>query len=140
MGQKVSPIGLRIGINKDWNSTWYADKKTFAQHLVEYFSHRKQWDDRFAPKENQQKFNKPVKMATFKENADVLSKDMETPAPENDEPSLFSDKELKKLGAKDKGEWKANPYLMRRIWGMFTGKTVQQQEKLSALLRKFSIL
>lgn len=35
MGQKVSPIGLRIGINKDWNSTWYADKKTFAINLKE---------------------------------------------------------------------------------------------------------
>ena len=35
MGQKVSPIGLRIGINKDWNSTWYADKKNFATFLKE---------------------------------------------------------------------------------------------------------
>ena len=35
MGQKVSPIGLRVGINKDWNSTWYADKKTFAVNLKE---------------------------------------------------------------------------------------------------------
>ena len=35
MGQKVSPIGLRLGINKDWNSTWYADKKTFAANLKE---------------------------------------------------------------------------------------------------------
>lgn len=123
--KQVDEMYAKENIQKDFN----ADKKTFAQHLVEYFSHRKQWDDRFAPKDNQQKFNKPVKMTTFKENADVLSKDMETPAPENDEPSLFSDKELKKLGAKDKGGWKANPYLMRRIWGMFTGKTIQQQEK-----------
>jgi len=35
MGQKVSPIGLRVGINKDWNSTWFADKKTFAANLKE---------------------------------------------------------------------------------------------------------
>ena len=130
--KQVDEMYAKENIQKDFN----ADKKTFAQHLVEYFSHRKQWDDRFAPKENQQKFNKPVKMATFKENADVLSKDMETPAPENDEPSLFSDKELKKLGAKDKGEWKANPYLMRRIWGMFTGKTIQQQEKQAQTAEK----
>ena len=26
MGQKVNPIGYRIGVNKDWDSTWYADK------------------------------------------------------------------------------------------------------------------
>ena len=130
--KQVDEMYAKENIQKDFN----ADKKTFAQHLVEYFSHRDQWDKRFAPKENQQKFNKPVKMATFKENADVLSKDMETPAPENDEPSLFSDKELKKLGAKDKGEWKANPYLMRRIWGMYTGKTVQQQEKQAQTAEK----
>ena len=35
MGQKVNPIGMRIGINKDWDSTWYADKKTFAVNLKE---------------------------------------------------------------------------------------------------------
>ena len=35
MGQKVNPNGFRIGVNKDWNSQWYADKKTFAQFLLE---------------------------------------------------------------------------------------------------------
>ena len=30
MGQKVSPVGLRLGINKTWESNWYADKKNFA--------------------------------------------------------------------------------------------------------------
>lgn len=34
MGQKVSPIGLRIGINKDWNSKWYASKKDFKVFLA----------------------------------------------------------------------------------------------------------
>ena len=33
MGQKVSPIGLRIGVNKGWESTWYADNKDFAKYL-----------------------------------------------------------------------------------------------------------
>ncbi len=33
MGQKVSPIGLRIGINKTWQSKWYADNKDFAKFL-----------------------------------------------------------------------------------------------------------
>ena len=35
MGQKVSPIGQRIGINKDWESKWYAPKKDFAKILKE---------------------------------------------------------------------------------------------------------
>lgn len=33
MGQKVSPIGLRMGINKTWESKWYADNKNFATYL-----------------------------------------------------------------------------------------------------------
>ena len=33
MGQKVSPIGLRIGINKDWESKWYAPNHKFAKNL-----------------------------------------------------------------------------------------------------------
>lgn len=35
MGQKVSPHGLRVGIIKDWDSKWYADKNNFANFLVE---------------------------------------------------------------------------------------------------------
>ena len=34
MGQKVSPIGLRVGINKTWESTWYAENKDFAKYLL----------------------------------------------------------------------------------------------------------
>lgn len=33
MGQKVSPIGLRVGINKTWESKWFANKKEFALFL-----------------------------------------------------------------------------------------------------------
>jgi len=33
MGQKVHPIGIRLGIVKDWSSTWYADKKTFPEYI-----------------------------------------------------------------------------------------------------------
>lgn len=35
MGQKVSPIGLRIGVNKDWKSTWIAPKKDVAKYIKE---------------------------------------------------------------------------------------------------------
>ncbi|MBO7526564.1 MAG: 30S ribosomal protein S3 [Clostridia bacterium] len=35
MGQKVSPIGMRIGINKPWDSTWFASKEDFAKFLKE---------------------------------------------------------------------------------------------------------
>jgi small subunit ribosomal protein S3 len=35
MGQKVSPHGLRVGIISDWDSKWYANKKNFADFLIE---------------------------------------------------------------------------------------------------------
>lgn len=35
MGQKVCPIGLRLGITQGWKSLWYADKKDFGALLVE---------------------------------------------------------------------------------------------------------
>ncbi len=35
MGQKVSPHGLRVGIIKDWDSKWYANKKSFSDYLIE---------------------------------------------------------------------------------------------------------
>lgn len=33
MGQKVHPIGIRLGIIKDWTSTWYAEGKNYAEFL-----------------------------------------------------------------------------------------------------------
>lgn len=35
MGQKVNPHGLRVGIIKDWDSKWYANKKEFSDLLIE---------------------------------------------------------------------------------------------------------
>lgn len=35
MGQKVSPVGLRVGIIRDWDSRWYADKNDVADLLQE---------------------------------------------------------------------------------------------------------
>jgi small subunit ribosomal protein S3 len=33
VGQKVNPIGFRVGVNKDWRSRWFADKKQFGDML-----------------------------------------------------------------------------------------------------------
>ncbi|HNW28691.1 MAG TPA: 30S ribosomal protein S3 [Spirochaetota bacterium] len=35
MGQKVNPIGLRVGVNRTWDSIWYEDKKNYAKYLHE---------------------------------------------------------------------------------------------------------
>ena len=40
MGQKVNPHGLRVGVIKDWDSRWYAEKD-FADNLVEDYNIRK---------------------------------------------------------------------------------------------------
>lgn len=47
MGQKVSPVGLRIGINKSWESNWYADKD-YAKLLHEDIKIREFLNDRLA--------------------------------------------------------------------------------------------
>ena len=40
MGQKVNPIGLRLGINRGWDSIWFAKKKEFGKYLIEDFKIR----------------------------------------------------------------------------------------------------
>jgi small subunit ribosomal protein S3 len=35
MGQKTNPVGLRVAVNKDWRSKWYAEKKEFGKLLQE---------------------------------------------------------------------------------------------------------
>lgn len=40
MGQKVNPHGLRVGVIKDWDSTWYAQEGEFADNLVEDYNIR----------------------------------------------------------------------------------------------------
>ena len=44
MGQKVNPVGMRVGINKDWNSRWYADDKEYPVYLNEDIKIRKYLD------------------------------------------------------------------------------------------------
>ncbi len=35
MGQKVNPVGLRIGVIRTWDSRWYADKKNYSNYILE---------------------------------------------------------------------------------------------------------
>jgi small subunit ribosomal protein S3 len=41
MGQKVNPLGIRLGITRDWTSRWYAGKKQFPLHVYTDFRVRK---------------------------------------------------------------------------------------------------
>jgi small subunit ribosomal protein S3 len=37
MGQKVNPIGIRLGITREWSSKWYADSQTFPEYIEKDF-------------------------------------------------------------------------------------------------------
>ena len=41
MGQKVNPVGMRVGVNKDWNSRWFAEDKEYPVYLNEDIKIRK---------------------------------------------------------------------------------------------------
>ena len=40
MGQKVNPVGFRLGVNRGWDSVWYAKKNDFGTYLIEDFKIR----------------------------------------------------------------------------------------------------
>ena len=40
MGQKVNPIGLRLGINRGWDSIWFAKKREYGKFLIEDYKIR----------------------------------------------------------------------------------------------------
>ena len=41
MGQKVNPVGMRVGVNRDWNSRWYANDQEYHVFLNEDIQVRK---------------------------------------------------------------------------------------------------
>ena len=47
MGQKVNPHGARVGVIYDWSTRWYADKKDFANFLVEDHNIRKDLKEKY---------------------------------------------------------------------------------------------
>ncbi len=66
MGQKVSPIGLRVGVIRDWESKWYADKD-FADLLLEDVNIRK-----YLLKELKSAFVARVEIERVKNRVDVI--------------------------------------------------------------------
>ena len=35
MGQKINPIGIRLKINRNWDSIWFAKKETYGTYLIQ---------------------------------------------------------------------------------------------------------
>jgi len=46
MGQKVNPISMRLQVNKDWRSKWFADKREYAKYLKDDLAVRKLIQDK----------------------------------------------------------------------------------------------
>jgi small subunit ribosomal protein S3 len=46
MGQKVNPISMRLQVNKDWRSKWFANKREYAKYLSEDLSVRRLIDNK----------------------------------------------------------------------------------------------
>ena len=69
MGQKVNPHGLRVGVIKDWDSKWFADKKDFAELLLEDNKIRKYVKERLytagISKINIERASKKVKISIY---------------------------------------------------------------------------
>ena len=47
MGQKVNPISMRLQVNKDWRSKWFASKKDYAAYLTQDLKVRNLIDEKF---------------------------------------------------------------------------------------------
>ena len=41
MGQKINPIGIRLKINRNWDSIWFAKKENYGTYLIQDFKIRK---------------------------------------------------------------------------------------------------
>ena len=50
MGQKVNPISMRLQVNKNWRSKWFADKKDYAAKLTDDLKVRKLIDTKLGSK------------------------------------------------------------------------------------------
>ncbi len=47
MGNKVNPVGFRIGISKDWESKWYADKRSYGKYALQDYRIRQILEKKF---------------------------------------------------------------------------------------------
>lgn len=49
MGQKINPVGFRVGISKDWSSKWFAEKNEYSKFAIEDFKIRRFLEKKFEP-------------------------------------------------------------------------------------------
>jgi len=115
--KQIEQLYTKLDVKKDYDATI----KDLQQHLLEYFCHRDIWDKRFADKTIRDKQKTPIKM---KVSEKIIDKTTETPKPESMQLNLFDD-----LDEPEAETWKANPTLMRKIWGLYSGKEIDRLEE-----------
>lgn len=83
------------------------DKKTFAAHILEYFTNKEKWNKIFGAKENREKYKKPIQQKTLVE---AVAKQ-----------TLAKPKETKRI---------INRSLMKKVWSLYSpqGKQIEQKE------------
>jgi len=47
MGQKINPVGFRVGISKDWSSKWFFDKSEYSKYAIEDHKIRRYLEKKF---------------------------------------------------------------------------------------------
>jgi hypothetical protein len=124
--EKIDDDYTKNNIQKDYG----ADKKTFAAHVLEYFSNKLKWDTFFAKKENRDKYKTPQKSTgkATKKTGGTTGAGTGTgaagPGGVLGDPGGGESKKSVDSGKK-KGDNKSvavNKSLMRKIWGMYSGK------------------
>lgn len=136
--EKIDDEYTKNNIQKDYG----ADKKTFATHILEYFSNKIKWDTFFSKKENQDKYKSPQKSPEKITKKTGESSGTGAGAAGKGETIGGSSKKGidKKKGIGDTKGIEINKSLMRKIRSMYGGKEVKdgkdtsgsQQEKSSA--------
>lgn len=114
--EKIISIYTKNNIKKDFGAT----ENVFAAHVLEYITHKTKWDMKFADKGQQQKYHKKVTM----EQMEKVEKTGLTDNTEVEKP------EKKESCSKGKKLFTPNPYLMRKIWGIYTGKDLEKDKKI----------
>ncbi|MDR2072174.1 MAG: N-6 DNA methylase, partial [Spirochaetaceae bacterium] len=125
--EKIEDDYTKNNIQKDYG----ADKKTFAGHVLEYFSNKLKWDSFFSKKENRDKYKDPQKSTgkttkkTGGSNGAGTGTGAAGPGGALGDPDRggIGKKEVDKGGkAGDNKSVAVNKSLMRKIWGMYSGK------------------
>ncbi len=76
MGQKVHPIGYRLGINKEWESKWFAEGKAYAKNLHEDLRLRKwimnKWSNAGIPKVEIERIGNVIRFSVWTSRPGVV--------------------------------------------------------------------